>query len=73
MIVRPETMADHEAVRRLLTDAFGGPAEATLVDLLRARGDHLPELALVAEGADGIAALIDPEMLVEVQAVAYLQ
>ena len=49
MIVRRETAADHEAVRHLLAEAFAGPAEARLVDMLRARGDHLPDLALVAE------------------------
>lgn len=49
MNVRPETTADHEAIRRLLTEAFGGPAEARLVDLIRAREGHVPELTLVAE------------------------
>lgn len=49
MIVRPETPADHEAVGRLLVEAFGGPAEARLVELLRASPAYVPELALVAE------------------------
>ena len=49
MIVRPETPADHDQIARLLTDAFGGPAEARLVDLLRAGPAYVPELALVAE------------------------
>ena len=49
MIIRPETPADHEAVARLLTDAFGGPAEARLVDLLRATDDYVPDLTLVAD------------------------
>ena len=49
MIVRPETPADHEAVARILTDAFDGPAEARLVELLRASDDHIPDLSLVAE------------------------
>ena len=49
MIIRPETPADHEAVAQLLTDAFGGPAEARLVDLLRATDDYVPDLTLVAD------------------------
>ena len=49
MIVRPETTADHQAVARLLTDAFGGPAEARLVELLRTSPAYIPDLALVAE------------------------
>ncbi len=49
MIVRPETPADHEGVARLLTDAFGGPAEARLVELLRSPDVYVPELTLVAE------------------------
>jgi len=66
MIVRPETAADHEAVRRLLTEAFGGPAEARLVDLLRARVDHLPDLALVAEdGGDILSHIFFSQVRVE--------
>ena len=49
MIIRPETPADHEAVAQLLTEAFGGPAEARLVELLRATDDYVPDLSLVAE------------------------
>ena len=49
MIIRPETPADHEAVARLLTDAFGGPAEARLVGLLRTTDDYVPDLTLVAD------------------------
>ena len=49
MIVRPETAGDNDAVARLLIDAFGGPAEARLVELLRSSDDHVPELTLVAE------------------------
>ena len=52
MIVRPEVPDDHEAVGRVLTDAFGGPAEARLVELLRASDAYVPDLALVGE-ADG--------------------
>ena len=49
MILRPEQPADHEAIGRLLTDAFGGPAEARLVELLRTSPAYIPDLALVAE------------------------
>jgi putative acetyltransferase len=49
VIVRPETAADHDDVGRLLTAAFGGPAEARLVERLRASPAYIPELALVAE------------------------
>ena len=49
MIVRPETAADHDAVARVVTDAFGGDGEARLIEVLRASPDHLPELSLVAE------------------------
>src|SRR5918999_3861274 len=47
--MRPEQAADHDAIRELLRRAFdpyGGEAE--LVDALRAAGDHVPELCLVA-------------------------
>ncbi len=49
MIIRPASAADHPAVARLLTDAFGGPAEARLVELIRVSDDHVPDLELVAE------------------------
>jgi putative acetyltransferase len=52
--IRPEEAADHDAIRGLLRAAFdpyGGEAE--LVDGLRAAGDHVPELGLVAiEGGE---------------------
>jgi putative acetyltransferase len=49
LAIRPERSDDHDAVRALLQSAFepdGG--EADLVDALRAAGDHVPELCLVA-------------------------
>lgn len=45
--VRAETAADHDAVRRVETAAFGRPDEADLVDALRADGDAA--ISLVAE------------------------
>ena len=49
MIVRPGTAADREAVARILSDAFGGPAEGRLVELLRESDAYIPDLDLVAE------------------------
>ena len=48
--VRPETGADHEAIWHVHERAFAPSiAEAKLVDELRAAGDLVPELCLVAE------------------------
>jgi putative acetyltransferase len=47
MIVRPETASDHQAVRRVHATAFTTPAEADLVDALRAGA--APLVSLVAE------------------------
>jgi len=47
--VRPETPADHEAIRRVVTDAFGSPAEADLVERIRSSPEYVHDLALVAE------------------------
>ena len=57
MIVRQERPEDRTAVFALHTAAFGAPdqadvPEARLVDLLRAAGDTVPELSLVALAAD---------------------
>ncbi|HWS55455.1 MAG TPA: N-acetyltransferase [Pyrinomonadaceae bacterium] len=46
-VVRAETPADREAVRLVNERAFGGPAEADLVDALRESG--APRVSLVAE------------------------
>ncbi|HWK37626.1 MAG TPA: GNAT family N-acetyltransferase, partial [Hyphomicrobium sp.] len=56
MIIRDETVDDHETVRDLLIAAFGGEGEARLVDALRADGD-LP-IALVAEQDGAVAGFI---------------
>ncbi len=49
LCIRDEAPGDHDAVRRLLTAAFGGPVEAELVDRLRA--DGAARLSLVAVDA----------------------
>lgn len=51
-IVRPETSVDHAAVREVNRLAFGGGAEARLVDALRDRG--YARVSLVAEEGDQI-------------------
>jgi len=52
VIVRPETVRDQEAIRRVNELAFGRPAEAVIVDTLRGSTTYVPELSVVAE-ADG--------------------
>jgi putative acetyltransferase len=47
MTIRPERVADHQAIRAVNTAAFGGPAEAAIVDALRR--DGLAVLSLVAD------------------------
>ncbi|MCX4782752.1 bifunctional class I SAM-dependent methyltransferase/N-acetyltransferase [Streptomyces sp. NBC_01264] len=57
--VRPEADGDAaagHAVHAVHTAAFGTPAEADLVDALRADGSWLPGLSYVAEGPDGSVA-----------------
>jgi putative acetyltransferase len=46
--VSTEEAGDAGAIRRVHEQAFGGPAEADLVDALRASESWLPELSLVA-------------------------
>jgi putative acetyltransferase len=48
VIIRPETPADHEAIRRVNDEAFGETVEGKLVDAIRASDRFLPELSLVA-------------------------
>jgi putative acetyltransferase len=48
VIIRPETAADHEAIRKVNDEAFGDPLEAKLVDAIRTSDRFLPELSLVA-------------------------
>ena len=48
MLIRPEATTDHAAVRAIHTAAFETPAEARLVDALRARARPLVSLVAVA-------------------------
>ncbi len=56
MNVRPATARDHAAIRRINAATFPTPAEADLVDRLRADGDLL--LELVAERDGGLVGCI---------------
>jgi putative acetyltransferase len=56
--VRPERADDRAAIRRVHEAAFGQPDEADLVDALRAGGDLVPELCLVAERDGAVIAHI---------------
>jgi putative acetyltransferase len=47
-LVRPESTRDHDEIARVVTAAFGSPAEARLVDAIRSSAEYIPELALVA-------------------------
>jgi putative acetyltransferase len=53
--VRRETPADHEAIRAVVTAAFGRPDEAALVESLRESGAYRPDCSLVAVLDDGDA------------------
>ena len=48
-IIRTERPSDFDAIRDVVTAAFGSDAEATLVDGIRASEHYMPELSLVAE------------------------
>ncbi|MDD9379998.1 bifunctional class I SAM-dependent methyltransferase/N-acetyltransferase [Streptomyces sp. ZAF1911] len=54
--VRPEADGDAAAVHAVNSAAFETPAEADLVDALRADGSWLPGLSYVAEAPDGSVA-----------------
>jgi len=47
--IRPESAGDHDDIRQLVAAAFGSPAEAELVDRIRASPEYIAEMALVAE------------------------
>jgi putative acetyltransferase len=48
VIIRPETAADHDAIRRVNDEAFAEPIEAKIVAAIRASDRYLPQLSLVA-------------------------
>jgi putative acetyltransferase len=53
-VIRPEEPEDYAAIRALHLAAFApSEIEAEIVDALRAAGDHVPDLCLVAQ-RDGI-------------------
>jgi putative acetyltransferase len=47
--IRVEGPADRDAIAEVVTSAFGSPAEARLVERIRASPNFVPELSLVAE------------------------
>lgn len=51
--IRPEQPIDLDQIHELHRAAFAGPAEAELVDTIRAGAYFLPELSLVAVTGDG--------------------
>ena len=51
--IRPELPVDLDQIHELHREAFRGPAEAELVDAIRAGADFVPELSLVAVADDG--------------------
>jgi len=48
VIIRPETAADRDAIRKINDEAFGDPLEAKIVDAIRESDRFLPEFSLVA-------------------------
>ena len=62
IVLRPEMAGDEAAVRTLLQEAFGGPAEATLVDHLRAKGD-LAYALVAATASDEILGYVGFSLL----------
>jgi putative acetyltransferase len=51
--IRPELPVDLDQIHELHRAAFRGPAEAELVDAIRAGPGFIPELSLVAVATDG--------------------
>jgi putative acetyltransferase len=56
MLLRRERAPDADAIRRLYLAAFETPAQANLVDNLRAGEDWIPELSLVAVDEEAVIA-----------------
>ena len=47
LLIRPETAADHAAIRCVVGAAFGSSVEPDLVERIRASPEYVPEMALV--------------------------
>ena len=54
VVVRAESARDHDRIAAVVTAAFGSPAEARLVEAIRASGGYIAELALVATLDDDV-------------------
>jgi putative acetyltransferase len=65
IVFRPEEAGDAGSVRTLLQEAFGGPAEATLVDELRSAGELVLGLVAVAGPARIVGYLGVPRLTIE--------
>lgn len=61
--IRPEEAGDHSGIRAVHRAAFGGPAEAALVDALREAGDLV--LALVAAAGGPVGHVAFPRLTIE--------
>jgi putative acetyltransferase len=48
VIIRAETEADHDAIRRIVDEAFGDTITGDIVDAIRLTDRFVPELSLVA-------------------------
>ncbi len=53
-VVRPESAQDRDEIARVVTAAFGSPAEAMLVEAIRASAEYIADLALVATLDDAV-------------------
>ena len=54
VMVRPEELQHHDAVRGVVAAAFGSPVEAALVDAIRESGVYVPAWSLVAVVRDQV-------------------
>jgi putative acetyltransferase len=52
--IRAERAEDHTAIASIVEAAFRSPAEARLVEMIRASSEYRPSLALVAEDASAV-------------------
>ena len=51
VVIRPESVDDHDAIGRVVAAAFESEALSELVDRIRASPEYVPEMALVAVAA----------------------